>query len=206
MKGGMIAVPTSTLLSGSEVKYLAEDSQAKAIVLSASMYENLVPYLLNLDNLRTIIIAGIDSTDGLKKPEGIEIFALNQIFNNTSTTPNHYNSKSGEPAYLVYTSGTTGYPKGVLHSHRSLIGRKPATDFWFDFKENDRIMHSGKFNWTYVLGSALMDPLFNGHTVIAYEGANDASTWINLIKNINVQYLLEFQQSIDKLFKNRFHT
>ena len=51
-------------------------------------------------------------------------------------------------------------------------------------------MHSGKFNWTYVLGSALMDPLFNGHTVIAYEGANDASTWINLIKNINVQYLL----------------
>ena len=91
MKGGMIAVPTSTLLSGSEVKYLAEDSQAKAIVLSASMYENLVPYLLNLDNLRTIIIAGIDSTDGLKKPEGIEIFALNQIFNNTSKTPNHYN-------------------------------------------------------------------------------------------------------------------
>lgn len=67
MKGGMIAVPTSTLLSGSEVKYLAEDSQAKAIVLSASMYENLVPYLLNLDNLKTIIIAGIDSTDGLKK-------------------------------------------------------------------------------------------------------------------------------------------
>ena len=182
MKGGMIAVPTSTLLSGSEVKYLAEDSQAKAIVLSASMYENLVPYLENLDNLRTIVVAGIDSVEDLKKPKDINVYALNQIFKETSTTPNHYNSKSGEPAYLVYTSGTTGYPKGVLHSHRSLVGRKPATDYWFDFKENDRIMHSGKFNWTYVLGSALMDPLYNGHTVIAYEGANDASTWINLIK------------------------
>ncbi|CAM3574648.1 aldolase/citrate lyase family protein [Arcobacter aquimarinus] len=182
MKAGIIAVPTSTLLSGSEVKYLAEDSQARAIVLSATMYENLVPYLENLDNLKTIVVAGIDSVEELKKPKDINVYALNEIFKSTDKTPNHYNSKSGEPAYLVYTSGTTGYPKGVLHSHRSLVGRKPATDYWFDFKENDRIMHSGKFNWTYVLGSALMDPLFNGHTVIAYEGSNDASTWIDLIK------------------------
>ena len=182
MKAGIIAVPTSTLLSGSEVKYLAEDSQARAIVLSSTMYENLVPYLENLDNLKTIVVAGIDSVENLKKPKDINVYALNQIFKTIDSTPNHYNSKSGEPAYLVYTSGTTGYPKGVLHSHRSLVGRKPATDYWFDFKENDRIMHSGKFNWTYVLGSALMDPLYNGHTVIAYEGANDATTWINLIK------------------------
>ncbi|WP_375724948.1 aldolase/citrate lyase family protein [Arcobacter sp. KX21116] len=182
IKAGIIAVPTSTLLSGSEVKYLAEDSQASAIVLSATMYENLVPYLENVDNLKTIIVAAIDSVDDLKKPKGINVYSLNEILKNGDATPNHYKSKSGEPAYLVYTSGTTGYPKGVLHSHRSLVGRTPATEYWFNFKENDRIMHSGKFNWTYVLGSALMDPLYNGHTVIAYEGANDASTWINLIK------------------------
>src|SRR5260221_12684214 len=55
--------------------------------------------------------------------------------------------------------------------------------YWFDFDANtvERIVHSGKFNWTYVLGSALMDPLYRGKTVIAHEGRNDASTWPRLI-------------------------
>ncbi len=182
MKAGVIAVPTSTLLSGSEVKYLATDSQAKAIVLSISMYDNLLPYLENLDNLKHIIISGIKSADEVVKPKTIKIYALDEILESFDSTVNHYSSKSREPAYLVYTSGTTGFPKGVLHAHSSLIGREPASEYWFDFKENDRIMHSGKFNWTYVLGSALMDPLYRGHTVIAHEGANDAKSWVQLIK------------------------
>jgi len=119
VKAGVIAVPTSTLLSGSEVRYLASDSQAKAIVLSASMYKNLVPYLESLDNLGHVIVAGIANTDGLEVPAGMRVHALDSILSQTDPITEPYNSKSGEPAYLIYTSGTTGFPKGVLHSHRS---------------------------------------------------------------------------------------
>ncbi len=182
LKAGVIAVPTSTLLSGSEVRYLASDSQAKAIVLSASMYHNLVPYLESLDNLGHVFVSGISSTDGLDIPKGLNVYALDSELKQAEPIEQPYNSKSGEPAYLIYTSGTTGFPKGVLHSHRSLLGRTPASEHWFNFKSNDRIMHSGKFNWTYVLGSALMDPLYYGHTVIAYEGKNEPGTWVELIK------------------------
>jgi len=80
----------------------------------------------------------------------------------------------------------------VLHAHRAMVGRQPAAQYWFDFAPpdanglaGDRILHSGKFNWTYVLGSGLMDPLYRGKTVIVHEGKNDAAGWIRLMAKHN---------------------
>src|SRR5262249_14600902 len=91
-------------------------------------------------------------------------------------------TRADDPAYLVYTSGTTGYPKGVLHAHRALLGRQPSSQYWFDFlARGERVLHSGKLNWTYVLGTGMMDPLYRGHTAVLHEGTSDAALWPRLI-------------------------
>ncbi|MEO5693284.1 MAG: acyl-CoA synthetase [Usitatibacter sp.] len=168
IKRGAIAVPTSTLLTAEEVKYLLEDSGAKALVIDAAAWSSMEPKLRGTGACQHVLIAGPALASALEAIEHIE--------------PAQH-TRADDPAYLVYTSGTTGYPKGVLHGQRSLIGRMPASEYWFDFDPSgeDRILHSGKFNWTYVLGSALMDPLYRGKTVIAHEGRNDAATWPRLI-------------------------
>ena len=185
MKMGAIAVPTSTLLAASEVEYLAKDSGAKVLVTAKSMWPELKSFIESYQGLAIVFLAGPG-----EMPNSDCSATLVDLEHSLQSTPELQQlarTEPNDPAYLVYTSGTTGYPKGVLHGHRSLYGRLPASEYWFQFLEDnsqgqERILHSGKFNWTYVLGSALMDPLFHGKTVIVYEGKNDAELWPRLIK------------------------
>ena len=180
MKRGAISVPTSTLLTADEVVYLAKDSGARVLVTDKAAWKTLREGLNGVGGLTHVLLSG----DGECLPaDGLEVLDLASSLEAISTWEAPHQTRSDDPAYLVYTSGTTGYPKGVLHAHRSMIGRQPASKYWFDFSPNgDRIMHSGKFNWTYVLGTGLMDPLYQGKTVIVHEGKNDANTWPRLIQ------------------------
>jgi acyl-coenzyme A synthetase/AMP-(fatty) acid ligase len=185
MKRGAIAVPTSTLLTAEEVLYLAKDSGATVLVTDKSMWAGLRDKLQGLDNLRYVLLAG-EGIPALYHANGLQVLGLDASLAAIDAWAPPHPTRAHDPAYLVYTSGTTGYPKGVLHAHRAMIGREPASKYWFDFgtegaPEDDRIVHSGKFNWTYVLGSGLMDPLYRGKTVIVHEGRNDAEGWIKLI-------------------------
>ena len=180
MKRGAIAVPTSTLLVAEEVRYLAQDSGATVLVTHEAMWPDLEPALRDLQGLRHVILAGGGPLPGAVAG-GCALHGLDAALAGITRVEAPHDTRADDPAYLVYTSGTTGHPKGVLHAHRAMIGRKPAASHWFDFHPGDRIMHSGKFNWTYVLGSGLMDPLYNGLTVIVHEGANDAALWPRLI-------------------------
>lgn len=75
----------------------------------------------------------------------------------------------GDPnrlAYVVYTSGTSGNPRAVAHAHRAIWARQMMVADWYDLRMDDRLLHAGAFNWTYTLGTGLMDPWSIGATAL----------------------------------------
>ena len=75
----------------------------------------------------------------------------------------------GDPermAYIIYTSGTSGIPRAVCHAHRAIWARRMMFDGWYGLRPEDRLCHAGAFNWTFTLGTGLMDPWTMGATAL----------------------------------------
>ncbi|MEL7090363.1 MAG: fatty acid--CoA ligase family protein, partial [Pseudomonadota bacterium] len=75
----------------------------------------------------------------------------------------------GDPnrlGYIVYTSGTSGKPRAVAHAHRAIWARRMMFDAWYGLGPDDVLLHAGAFNWTYTLGTGLMDPWTVGATAL----------------------------------------
>jgi acyl-coenzyme A synthetase/AMP-(fatty) acid ligase len=75
----------------------------------------------------------------------------------------------GDPdrlAYMIYTSGSSGNPRAVMHAHRAIWARRMMHQGWYGMTSSDRILHAGGFNWTFTLGTGLMDPWSLGATAL----------------------------------------
>jgi acyl-coenzyme A synthetase/AMP-(fatty) acid ligase len=70
------------------------------------------------------------------------------------------------PAYAIFTSGSSGRPRAVVHAHRAILARAMMHGDWIGLGPDDRLMHAGALNWTYTLGTGLMDPWTLGATAL----------------------------------------
>jgi len=74
--------------------------------------------------------------------------------------------------YVMFTSGTSGSPKAVLHAHRAVWARRMMWQGWYGLTPQDRMLHAGAFNWSYTLGTGLLDPWAIGATAIIAQPAD----------------------------------
>ena len=137
---GAIPVPTSSQLSAPEVAHIIDEIRPNLIVhddIAALAPSTIkVATLMHLSQFKTLPNAQFDRGD-----------------------PNRL-------AYIVYTSGTSGRPRAVMHAHRAIWARRMMIRDWYELSREDRLLHAGAFNWTFTLGTGLMDPWSVGATAL----------------------------------------
>ncbi|MEM7719348.1 MAG: AMP-binding protein, partial [Pseudomonadota bacterium] len=82
-----------------------------------------------------------------------------------------------DPALLVFTSGSSGQPKGVCHAQRAFWARQSMMAGWHGIGPGDRVMHAGAFNWTFTLGVGLADTWRVGGMALLNAGRRDPEVW-----------------------------
>lgn len=140
---GLVPVPTSTQLTAPEITRIAQEV-TPALVLAA---------------------------DGVALPDHPAPVLSQAALHSMQDLPpcDWHMGDPARPGYIIYTSGSGGSPRAVVHAHRAIWARRMMWAGWYGLMQDDRMLHAGAFNWTYTLGTGLMDPWAMGATALIPE-------------------------------------
>ena len=174
IKAGIVPIAANTLLGTADYRYMLEDSRARAVVVSAGLLEAFAPILADRPaHLEHVIVAQGDAG-------GHRAFdALLENGHNTleaaATTPD-------DMCFWLYTSGSTGAPKGTVHIHSSLVQTAELyAGPTLSLGPGDVSFSAAKLFFAYGLGNGLTFPLWSGGTsVLMAERPTPASVFARL--------------------------
>ncbi len=158
IKAGVVPIAVNTLLTSSDYAFMLNDSRAKALVVSQALLPQFAPILASCPRLKHVVVSGADPQGHVRLQDLMA--KAGASFDAASTTPD-------DACFWLYSSGSTGAPKGTVHVHSSLIqtaelyGRAVL-----GIREDDLVFSAAKLFFAYGLGNALTFPLAVGATTL----------------------------------------
>jgi benzoate-CoA ligase len=174
IKIGAVAVPVNTLLKPHDYEYLLNDSNARILVVHESLVDSIEPVRDRLRDLKHVVVvgAGRPSDPGFHDWIGAASTALEAV-----------EMDREDQAFWLYSSGTTGFPKGAMHLQHDML----CTADWvgrgvFGISERDRTFSVAKLFFAYGLGNALYFPFSVGASTILYPAKPEPEKCFEIIE------------------------
>lgn len=158
MKIGAVAVPMNTMLKPKDYEYLLNDSRARVLVVHASLLPRIMEIREELKYLEHVVVAGDNSHAPLR---------MDDVIRDASPKLEPADTSKDDMAFWLYSSGTTGFPKGAVHLHHDmLVAAELYARQVLALQESDVSFSVAKLFFAYGLGNGLYFPLYTGGTTV----------------------------------------
>ena len=174
IKAGIMPIPINTFFQAGDYAYILRDSQPKAIVVSESLLPRIAEAMRISGWSAQIFVSGKSTS---------EFPALSDLMKSASAAAKTAPTQADDVCFWLYSSGSTGEPKGAVHRHASLV--RTAELFGQEvlgIQENDIAYSAAKLFFAYGLGNALSFPLSVGATAILYSGRAQAKVVCEILR------------------------
>ena len=180
VKIGAIPIPTSVMFSSNEIEYRINDSSSKVVVTTSKYVEEIIKIKEGCKSLEHIIVT--DDAYGDQLP-------YDELMKESSSTLDIESTSKEDMAFICYTSGATGNPKGAVHLHRSVPGNDPSVIFWQQGRNDDLLAHTGELSWVFPLGNGFLFPWRWGFSTFIYDGSFNPERWFELLEKYKITNL-----------------
>jgi 4-hydroxybenzoate-CoA ligase len=158
IRAGIVPVPLNTLLTTDQYAYVLADSRARVLFVSEALYPVVKDIVGRMPDLECVVVSGNNAFGHKLLSE--ELVKETDSF---ATVATH----AEEPAFWLYSSGSTGMPKGVRHLHSNLQATAETYGKQvLGIKESDVCLSAAKLFFAYGLGNALTFPMSVGASTV----------------------------------------
>ena len=175
LKGGLISVPCPDSLRAADLAYRVRHSGARLVVAERSSEGEVEEMLEQLDSAVPVVYVEDARAE------------LGRYVNRAPTE----DTTAGERAFLLYTSGTTKEPRGVVHTHAYTWATGAQAEHWLDAREGDVVWCTAGTGWAKSIWNVLLGPWTHGAEIVLHQGGFDPEERLELLERLGVTVLCQ---------------